>query len=137
MILTTSFKQLLICTALSTGLVACGGGGGGSEPTPPPPPPPTNNAPTISSFVAEVSTTSTLEVTYSWVVADADGDALSCVLNPGEGVNSITISDCLATTSTAVTYGAAGDFTANLQVSDPSNDSSNQNLAVTVEEDTS
>jgi len=139
LILTTSFKQLLLCTVLSTGLVACGGGGG-SEPTPtpppPPPPPPTNNAPTISSFVAEVSTTSTLDVTYSWVVADADGDALSCVLNPGEGVNSITISDCLATTSTTVTYGAAGDFTANLVVSDPSNDSSNQNLAVTVEEDT-
>ncbi|PCH96198.1 MAG: pullulanase [Gammaproteobacteria bacterium] len=137
--LTTSFKQILLCTALSTGLVACGGGGGGSDPTPPPTPtpPPANSAPTVTSFSAEVSSTSTLEVTYSWAVADADNDALSCVLNPGAGVASITITDCLANTSTTVTYETSGDFTANLQVSDPSSDSSNQNLAITLVEDTS
>jgi len=135
--LTTSFKQILICTALSTGLVACGGGGSDPTPPPPPPPPPTNNAPTINSFTAEVSATSALAVTYTWAVADADNDALSCVLNPGEGVASISIANCLTTTSTTVTYNAEGSFTANLQVSDPSNASSNQDLAITVEEDNS
>ncbi len=126
--LTTSFKQILICTALSTGLVACGGGSDGGDP--PPPPPPTNSAPTITTFSAQDDA---LTVTYTWAVADADNDALSCVLNPGEGVASIEISNCLTTTSTTVTYADGGSFTANLQVSDPSNASSNQNLSVTVE----
>ncbi|MCW8832840.1 MAG: hypothetical protein OQK03_05940, partial [Colwellia sp.] len=111
--LTTSFKQILICTALSTGLVACGGGSsddGGTNP--PPPPPPTNSAPTISAFTVDVSETSTLELTYSWTVADADNDSLSCVLNPGEGVASVSIANCLTTTSTTVTYNTAGSFTA-------------------------
>jgi len=136
--LTTSFKQILICTALSTGIVACGGGGGSDDGgTTPPPPPPTNNAPTVSSFAAEVSATSTLEVTYSWAVADADNDALSCVLNPGSGVASVNIADCSAMTSTLVTYPTAGNYTANLQVTDSSNASNNEDLVVTVEEDTS
>lgn len=120
--------------ALSTGLVACGGGGsedGGTTPTP------TNNTPTVSSFTAAVSTTSTLEITYSWTVADADNDALSCVLNPGAGVANVNITDCSVTASTIVTYPTAGNYTANLQVTDSSNTSNNKDLTVTVEEDTS
>ena len=127
--LTASFKQILICTALSTGLVACGGGGGSDGGTTPPPPP-TNNAPTVSAFTAAVNANSTLEVTFSWTVADSDGDALSCVLNPGGGVASINIADCKGTTTSTVTYTAGGDFTANLSVSDPSNATANQNVSV-------
>lgn len=131
--LTTIFKNTLLCTVLSTGLVACGGGsddGGTTSPSP------TNNAPTISAFTTEISTTSTLEVTFSWAVADADGDALSCELTPGEGLGSVSVANCLTTTSTTVTYDEAGSFTATLQVSDLSNDSSNKDVAVTIEEGT-
>lgn len=132
--LTTSFKQVLLCTALSTGLVACGGGSSDGGGTTPPPPSPTNSTPTISSFSVTVSTNSTFEVTYAWSVADADNDALSCELDPSGGVASITISDCSTTTSTTVTYASAGSFTANLSVSDPSNASTNSNLPITVEQ---
>ena len=133
--LTTSFKQILICTALSTGLIACGGGGGSDDGGKTPPPPlPTNNAPTINAFTGKVSTTSALEVTYTWSVTDIDNDALSCVLNPGGDIALINISDCTATTSTTVTYSSAGDFTANLSVSDPSNASNNRNLTITIEQ---
>ena len=120
-------KQILLCTALSTGLVACGGGGSTT-----PPPSPVNKAPTVSSFTAEISATSSLDVTFSWAVADADNDALSCVVNPGGNVNSVTISDCKATTSTTITYPNAGDFTANLAVSDPSNASANKDVTLTL-----
>ena len=131
--LTANFKQILISAILSLSLVGCGGGGGGDT-TPPPPPPPANNAPTITSFTAEAeaSTVSTFEITYTWAVADADNDALSCVLTLGDG-NSIDISDCSATTSTTATYATAGTYTANLAVTDPSNASNNQDLSVTVE----
>lgn len=130
--LTTRFKQILICTALTTGSVACGGGGGSDGGTTPPTPTPTNNAPTITSFTAEVSTTSALQVTYTWAVADADSDTLSCVLKPSGDVADVNISDCTATTSTTVTYTSGGDFTANLAVTDPSNASANSNLSVSV-----
>ncbi len=128
MILPTGLKQILLCAALSTGLVACGGGGG----TTTPPPTPVNKTPTISSFTHVVNPSSSLEVTFSWSVADADNDALSCTLNPGNNVDNVTIADCKATTSTTVTYPSGGDYTANLAVSDPSSASSNQDITLTV-----
>ncbi|PCI58586.1 MAG: pullulanase [Gammaproteobacteria bacterium] len=127
--LAINLKQLLLCTALSIGLVACGGGG---STAPTPTPPPANKAPTVSSFTSQISTTSSLEVTFSWAVSDADNDALSCVLNPGNNVDSVNISDCKTTTTTTVTYPSAGDFTANLSVSDPKNASANQNISLTL-----
>ncbi|MGL1958061.1 MAG: DUF3372 domain-containing protein [Colwellia sp.] len=126
--LPTSLKKIFIYTALSTGLVACGGGGGDSDGGTTP----TNKTPTVSSFT--VSNTTSLAVTFSWTVADADGDALSCVLTPNGGVASVTISDCKSTTSATITYPTGGSYTANLKVSDPSNASNNQDVAVTVEE---
>ena len=131
--LPVSFKKLLICTALTTTVVSCGGGGSDDTGTNPPPVTPINNAPSITSFSSEINA---LAVTYSWAVTDADGDALSCLVNPGEGIDSITIADCVTTTSTTITYETAGNYTANLQVTDPENASANQNLAVSVEEST-
>ena len=137
--LTTSFKQVLISTALSVGIISCGGGSddGGTTPPPPSTTPPANSAPTISSFAAEINPSSTQEVTYTWAVADTDDDALSCVLTLGGGIENISISDCLATTSTLVTYATAGSFTANLQVSDTSAATSNTDVNIIIEEDNS
>jgi len=129
--LKTSFSNIILGLTLSFVLVSCGGGGSGGTTTPTPPPPPANNAPTINSFTSQISAVSTLEVTYSWTVADADNNALSCTLNLGDG-NSINISNCKTTTSSTATYAAAGTYTANLMVTDTSNASSNQNLSVTV-----
>jgi pullulanase len=133
--LTTRFKQIILCTALSSGLVACGGGTDDAG-TSPAPVTPTNNAPTISAFSAIINPNSTFEVTISWTVADIDNDALSCELIPGTGIASITIADCITTTSTTLTYSETGDFTAKLVVSDPSSSTSNKDLAITIEETT-
>ena len=123
--LSKSLQRILLCAVLSTGLVACGGGGG-TTPTPQP----TNNAPKIDAFSSTINATSSLEVTFTWAVSDADSDALSCVLNPGNNVASVTIANCATTTSTTVVYPAAGDFTANLKVSDPKSASDNKNLTL-------
>jgi len=131
---TTSLKQVFICTALSASILACGGGGSDDGATKTPPSTaPINSAPTISSFTVTDNPNSTLEVTYTWAVADVNNDTLSCELNPGGGAVIITIIDCSTTTSTTITYDDAGSFTANLQVSDPSAATSNQTVAVTVE----
>ena len=140
--ISTSFKQILLCATLSTGLVACGGGGGSDDDntgggTTPPTNPPVNSTPVVNTFSATVSESSSFDFTFSWTVTDADNDALSCVLNPGNGVDSITIADCLATTSTLVTYAESGSYTANLTVTDPSNAAANQNIEVTVTANTS
>lgn len=128
MTLSTSIKQLIICTALSTTVVACGGSSGSGDKTPTD----SNNTPTISTFTSVTSSTAALEVTFTWAVADADGDSLACVLNPGEGLDNVSIANCSTTTSTTVTYPTAGSYSANLQVSDPDNASSNKNLAITL-----
>ncbi|MBL4942176.1 MAG: DUF3372 domain-containing protein [Colwellia sp.] len=93
-----------------------------------------NNVPVIGSFTVEATL---LEATFSWTVSDSDSDDLSCQLSPGGTVDNIDIANCITTTSATVTYPEAGSFTANLQVSDPSNASMNQDLAVTVEADAS
>ena len=130
MILPISLKKIIICSVLTTGLAACGGGGDdGNEPDPKP----SNNAPTVTSFSAQASTTSAFEVTFSWGVADSDNDALACVLSTGDSQTNIDISDCKATTSATVTYQVAGSYNANLAVSDPSAATSNQDVAITVE----
>jgi pullulanase len=115
--LTINVKQIALFSILSTGIVSCGGGGGGGDSTPPVTPP-TNTAPTVNTLTSAMEQ---LEVTYAWSVSDADNDALSCVLNPGDGSDSVSIDDCKATTSTVITYSAAGTYTANLKVTDPSN----------------
>ena len=121
----------LTLTTVAFMLVGCGGGGNS---IPNPPPVQQNNTPSISNFSAEISATNSLDVTFSWAVSDADSDALSCELSPGNGIADITISDCLATTSTLVSYSVAGTAEASLTVSDPSNASASQNVAFTIED---
>ena len=131
--LTTSLKQLTVCVALSLGLVACGGGSDSEPaPTPPTPPTPVNNAPSISALTVAQIAESALEVTFSWQVTDADNDDMSCELNPGSQLASISIADCVVTTSVAVTYLAAGTYTANLAVTDSNSSSTDKDLEVIV-----
>ncbi|MEW6994293.1 alpha-1,6-glucosidase domain-containing protein [Colwelliaceae bacterium MEBiC 14330] len=133
--LTTSLKQLTVCVTLSLGLVACGGGSGSDPaptPTPTPTPTPVNNAPVITSLSAAQSSESALEVSFSWQVTDADNDDISCELNPGGQLASIAVDDCLATTTTTVTYSTAGTYTASLAVTDSNNASTDKALEVSV-----
>ncbi len=135
--LTTSLKQLTVGVVLSFGLSACGGGSD-SEPAPTPPTPtPVNNTPTITMLSAAQSNESALAVTFSWQVADADNDDLSCQLNPGGELESIAIPDCVSTTTTTLNYADAGNYTANLSVSDSNNASANKDISIIIEEDTS
>ena len=52
MIMVMTFRSLLICSAASLGLVACGGGGGSSAPTPVAVAPPASSSPAVPNFVA-------------------------------------------------------------------------------------
>jgi len=124
--------KLILFTAISSGISACGGGSSNS-PTPTPPPTPTpNSAPIISTFTAQVNSSNSLEYTYAWSVSDADSDTLTCKLTTGDGSTDITIDDCANNTSSIVSYQSAGEFNANLTVSDPSNASANNSIAVNV-----
>jgi pullulanase len=120
-------KQIALFSLVASSLAACGGGGGGSEA--PAPVVPTNSAPQVNTFAAEVEG---LSVTYTWEVSDANNDALSCTLNPGEGVDTVSIADCKATTSTVITFTEAGDYSANFTVSDTSQATAAQSLSVTL-----
>ena len=123
----------LSLTSMAVIFAGCGGGGGGSA-NPNSPVVAQNNAPTISDFTFEISTANPLDVTFSWTVSDADNDALSCVLSPGNGLSNISVNDCLATTSTTVTYTVAGTADASLTVTDPSNASDSQSVSLTLED---
>ena len=124
--------KLILFTAISSGISACGGGSSNS-PTPTPPPTPTpNSAPIISTFTAQVNSSNSLEYTYAWSVSDADSDTLTCKLTTGDGSTDIIIDDCTNNTSSIVSYQSVGEFNANLTVSDPSNASANNSIAVNV-----
>jgi hypothetical protein len=56
-----------------------------------------------------------LTVRFTWTVQDTDGDALRCVLKPGDGVT-LVLDPC--GTSYTYTYTNPNDYTALLQVSD-------------------
>ncbi|PCJ50034.1 MAG: pullulanase [Gammaproteobacteria bacterium] len=131
--LSVKIINITIVTLLTTVLSACGSGGGDSTPPPPPVPTSSNNAPSISDFAAEVSTSNTLRYTFSWAVSDADNDSLTCSLSSGDGSNAITINDCAITTSSTIDYSVGGDFQASLTVTDPSNDSVSSIVDITVE----
>lgn len=120
-------------TAIAFVIAGCGGGSGGGTP-PPVNPPEQNTAPAINSFSEEISASNPLEVTFSWTVSDADSDALSCVLSPGNGLTDIAITDCVATNTSVVTYTVAGMADASLMVSDPSNATSSQNISLSLED---
>ncbi|WP_085296886.1 alpha-1,6-glucosidase domain-containing protein [Cognaticolwellia mytili] len=131
--LPVGIKKLSILSAISIGISACGGGGSDSKNTQPPTPVPTpNNAPIISSFTAQASTNNTLEYTYAWSVSDSDNDTLSCTLIKGDGSADIIINDCANNSSSVASYQAAGEFSASLTVSDPSNASDSDLIALNV-----
>ncbi len=120
--------KLVFITALTSAVTACGGSSSSADETNP------NNAPTLTSFSATADADNSLLYRFSWLVADVDGDSLSCQLNPGDGEPSIAISDCANITSTQVTYTKAGNYTANLTVSDTLSASASGNLDVVVAE---
>ena len=73
----------LSITAMAIMFVGCGGGGGsGGGSNPAPQPVAQNNAPTISSFSAEISATHSLDVTFSWSVAAYVAPELHVLLLP-------------------------------------------------------
>ncbi|WP_339724240.1 alpha-1,6-glucosidase domain-containing protein [uncultured Paraglaciecola sp.] len=119
-------------TIMAMFLASCGSGGGNSGSTNPAPVS-ENNAPTISRFSNDNSAANPLEVTFSWTVSDPDSDALSCVLSLGNGLQDVSISDCITTNSTVVSYTLAGVVEANLTVTDPSHTSTSQSLSLTLE----
>ena len=134
MILPISVKKIIIGSLLTTGLAACGGGSSdGGETTPEPQPTPSNSAPTISTFTAQASDKTAFAVTFAWSVTDSDNDALSCVLSTGDSQADIEVADCKTTTSTIITYQAAGEFSANLVVSDPSDATASSDVEVVVD----
>jgi pullulanase len=110
------------------------GGGDGNDGSSNPAPVPQNNAPTINNFSNEINASNSLEVTFSWTVSDADSDALSCVLNPGNGLQDIAITDCIATNSAVVSYTVAGTLDTSLTVTDSSNASVSQSVSLSVED---
>ena len=89
-------------------------------PDPGPDPEPENNPPTISSFtVTPTEGQAPLEVTFSWEVADADGDTIRCALYIDDGYleelgehdgPAYSISDCGNTTSQTHTYTTKGNY---------------------------
>lgn len=120
----------LLIAVITILLSACGGGGGTSDTKSPSQPTPQNSAPVISSFAAQISSDNPLEVTFTWSVSDPNGDALSCVLNPGNQQANIEIADCISSQSSTVAYSNAGTVNVSLTVTDPSNASRSQNLSV-------
>jgi hypothetical protein len=84
-------------------LGACSGPGG-------------NHPPQIAAFQASPTEgEAPLTVRFTWTVQDPDGDALRCVLKPGDGVT-LVLDPC--GTSYTYTYTNPNDYTALLQVSD-------------------
>jgi pullulanase len=124
----------LSLTTIALLIAGCGGSSDGGSSTPLPPPTQQNRAPAIGDFSAEVSAANSLEVTFSWAISDADSDALSCVLSPGNDLADVSIGDCLSSTSVVVNYSVAGSADASLTVSDPSNASASQSVALTIED---
>ena len=92
---------LFLVLALLLG--ACSGPGG-------------NHPPQIAAFQASPTEgEAPLTVRFTWTVQDPDGDALRCVLKPGDGVT-LVLDPC--GTSYTYTYTNPNDYTALLQVSD-------------------
>ncbi|MEP1446634.1 MAG: alpha-1,6-glucosidase domain-containing protein [Paraglaciecola sp.] len=125
-------KQLIQLTFSTIVLALVGCGGGGAETSNDPAPATENRAPSVINFSSQVSATNALEVTFSWTVSDLDNEALSCVLSPGNNLADISITDCIATNSTVVTYTEAGAAEARLTVTDPNNAVASQNQTLTL-----
>lgn len=79
---------------------------------------PTNGAPVINGVsVTPSDGTAPLLTTIAWDVTDADGDALSCLVDFGDG-DSQFVDPCDAVDDVQHTYTAPGHYTVTLTVSD-------------------
>ena len=93
-----------------------------------------NHAPVIDSLGATPNqTTTSTAVSIGWVVSDADGDTLTCLIDvDGDGSNDYTVNDCANNRSQTHTFTTAGTYTARLIVTDGNGESSQQALSITV-----
>lgn len=123
------------CVALMLTIAGCDSGSSSNDtPSNPPEDPPesTNNDPVISDFTSTTDESNPLQVTYTWSVSDADADGVSCVLNPGGGLATISIDDCVATTSQVVTYSDTVSANASLSATDSAMASVSSQTAISV-----
>ena len=76
--------------------------------------------PFISGFTTNTDLAyTTVAATFYWQVSDPDGDTLTCLLDvDGDGSDDYSIQDCANDASQNHAYGAVGDYTARLTVSD-------------------
>ncbi len=79
-----------------------------------------NTPPTISSFNANPNSgNAPLQVTFSWQINDADGDALTCQVDVNDdGTPETTINNCTNNSNYQHTYNQGGNYTARLIISD-------------------
>ena len=79
-----------------------------------------NVAPTIDSFSINPDPAYIdVNTPFSWSVSDANGDALTCMLDvDNDGTDDYTINNCDTTTSQSHIFSSTGDFTARLTVDD-------------------
>jgi pullulanase len=127
------FKKVALIATVTSALTACGGGGGGDS-VAPKVLVDTNNAPTITNFSHQILESAPDQIVYSWVVADIDGDTLSCTLSPGNGLAAVTIDDCANNISSTVTSSGAGSYQASITVTDPSSANATDSLTFDIAE---
>ncbi|WP_241374254.1 M66 family metalloprotease [Thermus arciformis] len=78
--------------------------------------PPENQPPTLTAFQASPSEgEAPLAVRFAWSASDPDGEALECVLEPGDGAK-LSLSPC--GTGYTYTYTSPGDYQTRLEVKD-------------------
>ncbi len=80
---------------------------------------PGNSAPEIDDFSAIPNEGDVpLVTTFTWLVFDAEGDVLSCQLDPADGSTPYLLEDCLSTTTQPHIYTIPGNYDATLHVDD-------------------
>ncbi len=79
-----------------------------------------NTPPAINSFSANPNSgNAPLQVTFSWNINDADGDALTCQVDVNDdGTPETTINNCTNNSNYQHTYNQGGNYTARLIISD-------------------
>lgn len=98
------------------------------------PNPPNNHAPVIDAFAPAVNpTVMGNATTLHWMVHDADGDTLTCTLDPADGTPVLTVNACTNATNRTHTYASTGTYTPTLTVTDGNGGSANANSSVDIE----